>query len=196
MSVKSDRDMFRKRLIAGFNIGSENIFERNIQLRFSAPSRLGLPDTWYWRPVTAATQGLQKLRPNVTFNGTYRDDHSPAIAVDDDPEGTKTIQNSGDWTVRMSLPVGSAFKRLFPRKVEVDSGDRARLLRNIENQVRRGLLEDEELKGLLVDHARERLAHFKTPRRIELVAELERSETGKISRASVPDLALGAGTRG
>lgn len=57
-------------------------------------------------------------------------------------------------------------------------------------------VDDEELKGLLVDHARERLAHFKTPRRIELVAELERSETGKISRASVPDLALGAGTRG
>jgi len=52
---------------------------------------------------------------------------------------------------------------------------------------------DEELKEQLVAFARDRLAHFKTPRRIEIVPELERSEAGKISRASVPDLVLDAG---
>lgn len=48
---------------------------------------------------------------------------------------------------------------------------------------------DEELSAALVAFARDRLAHFKTPRRIEFVAELERSAAGKVSRASVPDLA-------
>jgi len=57
-------------------------------------------------------------------------------------------------------------------------------------------LDDDELAAALVAFAREELAHFKTPRRIEFVAELERSATGKISRASVPDLApLDGGAR-
>lgn len=44
---------------------------------------------------------------------------------------------------------------------------------------------DDELRDLLVAHARDRLAHFKTPRRIEFVPELERSEAGKIKRGAV-----------
>lgn len=52
-------------------------------------------------------------------------------------------------------------------------------------------VDDEALTAALVAFARDRLAHFKTPRRIEFVAELERSATGKISRASVPDLPAG-----
>ena len=57
-------------------------------------------------------------------------------------------------------------------------------------------LDDDELAAALVAFAREELAHFKTPRRIEFVSELERSATGKISRASVPDLApLDGGAR-
>lgn len=51
-------------------------------------------------------------------------------------------------------------------------------------------VDDSALRDQLVVFARDRLAHFKTPRRIEFVAELERSEAGKISRASVPDLSL------
>ena len=149
VTMRSERDMFRERRIAGFNVGSETIYERQIQLRFSPPSRLGLPDNWIWRPLTAASKGLLKLRPNVTFNGTYRDDHSPSIAVGEDPDGTKNIQNSGDWTVRFTMPLGAAVKRVFPRKVEVNTGDRQRLLRNIENQVRRGQLEDAELLRLV-----------------------------------------------
>lgn len=54
-------------------------------------------------------------------------------------------------------------------------------------------VDDEALSAALVAFARDRLAHFKTPRRIEFVAELERSATGKISRASVPDLPAGVG---
>ncbi len=51
-------------------------------------------------------------------------------------------------------------------------------------------VDDAALRDQLVAFARDRLAHFKTPRRIEFVPELERSEAGKISRASVPDLSL------
>ncbi|QFG24662.1 class I adenylate-forming enzyme family protein [Actinomadura sp. WMMB 499] len=47
---------------------------------------------------------------------------------------------------------------------------------------------DDALAADLVAFARDRLAHFKTPRRVEFTPELERSATGKISRASVPDL--------
>ncbi|WP_235735332.1 class I adenylate-forming enzyme family protein [Nocardioides alcanivorans] len=45
---------------------------------------------------------------------------------------------------------------------------------------------DAELTELLIAQARERLAHFKTPRRVEFVPELERSEAGKIKRGAVP----------
>jgi long-chain acyl-CoA synthetase len=45
---------------------------------------------------------------------------------------------------------------------------------------------DDTLAEQLVALAREQLAHFKAPRRVEFVAELERSATGKLSRAGVP----------
>ncbi|GGM28058.1 class I adenylate-forming enzyme family protein [Micromonospora yangpuensis] len=45
---------------------------------------------------------------------------------------------------------------------------------------------DADLTARLVAFARDRLAHFKTPRRIEFVPELERSSTGKTSRAAAP----------
>ncbi|WP_327004592.1 acyl--CoA ligase [Dactylosporangium sp. NBC_01737] len=46
---------------------------------------------------------------------------------------------------------------------------------------------DDDLADQLVAFARDRLAHFKTPRRIEFVAALERSTTGKISRAAAEE---------
>ncbi|MFG2043484.1 class I adenylate-forming enzyme family protein [Dactylosporangium sp. NPDC048998] len=49
-------------------------------------------------------------------------------------------------------------------------------------------ISDADLAERLVAFARDRLAHFKTPRRIEFVPALERSTTGKISRASTPVL--------
>ncbi|MDG4771324.1 class I adenylate-forming enzyme family protein [Solwaraspora sp. WMMD792] len=51
---------------------------------------------------------------------------------------------------------------------------------------------DGELSQRLVAYARDRLAHFKTPRRIEFVAALERSATGKISRATPATTPAGA----
>ena len=43
---------------------------------------------------------------------------------------------------------------------------------------------DDDLADRIVAFARDRLAHFKTPRRIEFVPALERSSTGKISRVA------------
>ena len=54
-------------------------------------------------------------------------------------------------------------------------------------------VDDTALRELLTAYARERLAHFKTPRRVEFVPELARSEAGKIKRDGVPDL-VGAPT--
>ncbi|MFT4008943.1 MAG: class I adenylate-forming enzyme family protein [Nocardioidaceae bacterium] len=45
---------------------------------------------------------------------------------------------------------------------------------------------DDELAAQLIVYSREHLAHFKAPRRVEFVPELERSATGKLSRAGVP----------
>ncbi|MEV6708742.1 class I adenylate-forming enzyme family protein [Micromonospora wenchangensis] len=47
-------------------------------------------------------------------------------------------------------------------------------------------VDDTDLAARLVAYARERLAHFKAPRRIEFVPALERSATGKISRVAAP----------
>ncbi|MEU7979552.1 AMP-binding protein [Micromonospora sp. NPDC049081] len=49
-----------------------------------------------------------------------------------------------------------------------------------------GTVDDTDLSARLVAYARERLAHFKAPRRIEFVPALERSATGKISRVADP----------
>jgi long-chain acyl-CoA synthetase len=46
---------------------------------------------------------------------------------------------------------------------------------------------DDDLADQLVAFVRDRLAHFKTPRRIEFVPALERSTTGKISRAAAEE---------
>ncbi|GAA1030108.1 acyl-CoA synthetase [Virgisporangium ochraceum] len=47
-------------------------------------------------------------------------------------------------------------------------------------------LPDDDLSRQLVEFAREKLAHFKAPRRIEFVPALERSAAGKISRVGGP----------
>lgn len=57
-------------------------------------------------------------------------------------------------------------------------------------------VDDDALAAALMDFARDRLAHFKAPRRVQFVAELERSATGKISRAPVPDLTTDRGGKG
>ncbi|MFE7869524.1 hypothetical protein ACFUYE_04155, partial [Micromonospora humida] len=56
-------------------------------------------------------------------------------------------------------------------------------------------VDDTDLAARLVAYARERLAHFKTPRRIEFVPALERSATGKISRAAASPPEAGGASR-
>jgi benzoate-CoA ligase len=47
----------------------------------------------------------------------------------------------------------------------------------------------------LIEHCRSVLAGFKVPRRLEFVAELPRTETGKIRRAALRELASSSGGR-
>lgn len=50
---------------------------------------------------------------------------------------------------------------------------------------------DDDVRAELVAFSRERLAHFKTPRRVEFVDELERSEAGKVKRVAIAGLSGG-----
>ncbi|WP_326553843.1 class I adenylate-forming enzyme family protein [Micromonospora sp. NBC_01813] len=52
---------------------------------------------------------------------------------------------------------------------------------------------DAQLAERIVAYARDRLAHFKTPRRIEFVPALERSATGKLSRVAPATSTAGEG---
>lgn len=54
---------------------------------------------------------------------------------------------------------------------------------------------DEALADAIIDDCRSRIAAFKAPRRIEFVADLPRTETGKIRRAALRELANSGGPR-
>ena len=52
-------------------------------------------------------------------------------------------------------------------------------------ELKAGVEPSEALKTELVDHCRERLAHFKCPRAVDFVDKLPRHDTGKIFRRMV-----------
>lgn len=54
-------------------------------------------------------------------------------------------------------------------------------------ELRAGTAPSGDLEAALVDHCRQRLAHFKCPRRVEFVDALPRTETGKISKSRLRD---------
>jgi len=47
-------------------------------------------------------------------------------------------------------------------------------------QLREGIAEEADLADELIAHCRDRIAHYKCPRRVDFIAELPRSETGKL----------------
>lgn len=185
VTVRSDRDLFREQRHWGVNLGAETIYNQQVRANIGLPRRLGLPDNWFGRPITAFFEELNTLKPNITFTGSFVNDHSPSVRREGDPEGVGNIRNSGDWNVTLNVPVGDKFSRLFPKKVDVRDDERQRVLREIQNQVRRDQLTDPELQELVAqlaqpgldDREKERLEN----RIVELARELEKERRERIA---------------
>jgi len=200
LTLRSDRDLYRPQEVMGFNIGQEKILNQQVQLRFTPPSRLGLPDTWLGRPVTAFFKEFRALKPGITFNGTFVDDHSPSIRQEGDPFGISNIRNSGDWNLTMNLPLGEKMSQLFPKKIKVQDDERQRVLRDIQNKVRRGTLDDPELQSLndrlnamgINDRERQRLED----QLVELARQIEADQRSRLTGSEADSLTVVAAEEG
>jgi hypothetical protein len=73
------------------------------------------------------------MRPSLTFQGSYVDQHDPSIQQPGDPDDVRSVSNNGRWEVRLDVPVGDAFKSVWPEK-KYSAEDQQRM---IEEQQRR-----------------------------------------------------------
>jgi len=187
VTIRSDRDLFRERRLWGVNVGSETTYNQQVRMSIGLPRRLGLPDNWFGRPITAFFEELNTLKPNIQFTGSFVNDHSPSVQRAGDPEGVANIRSTGDWNVTFNLPVGDKFSRLFPKKVDVRDDERQRLLREIQNQVRRDQLTDPELQELVTQLAQPGLDQREKERLenriVELARELEKERRERVTGA-------------
>ncbi|MCP4799948.1 MAG: cell surface protein SprA [bacterium] len=124
LTLRSERDMFREQKVMGVNIGKENQFNQSVQLKFQPPTKLGLPDKWFTRPIRDGFRALQSIKPSVTFNGSFRDNHGPNIRQTGDPEGIRTAGASGDWNIRATVPLNSLVDTWFPVNTGMSDADR------------------------------------------------------------------------
>jgi hypothetical protein len=134
---RSDRDPLRPREFMGFNFGQENTYSQQIQLRFQPPQRLEVPAGWWARPLDLALSASRALRPTLNFNGSFSDNHSPSVRQTGDPPGIRNIQNSGDWTVRLSLPINGLVNSLVPRRSTLSRDEQGARMRQQAEQARR-----------------------------------------------------------
>ncbi len=136
LTVRSVRDMFRPREIMGMNLGTETVYTHQLQIRFSTPTTLGLPKTWFFKPLNKAFISLKKMRPSLDYQSSFTNDHSLNVMQEGDPPGTRNLQNAGDWTFRASLPLNEVFKKLFPEKTGLSKREEAELIKMRELQMR------------------------------------------------------------
>ncbi|MDO9172060.1 MAG: hypothetical protein Q7W29_09530 [bacterium] len=136
-TARSDRDPLRPQEALGFNFGQENVYAQQVQLRFQPPQRLEAPAGWWARPLDLALRASRSLRPTLNFNGSFSDNHSPSVRQTGDPPGISNIQNSGDWTVRLSLPIDGLVNRLVPRRSTLSRDEQGARLRQQAEQARR-----------------------------------------------------------
>lgn len=113
---RSERDLLRREEWNGLNIGQENKFSQDLTLTLVVPKANQLPQSAAFAPVRSAVRGLNALRPSLTYQGAYVDDHSPGILQPGDPPDTKSISNAQDWQYKLQLPLGEMFKKLVPER--------------------------------------------------------------------------------
>ncbi|MDX2473329.1 MAG: cell surface protein SprA [Candidatus Krumholzibacteria bacterium] len=114
VSGKSDRDMLRESEKFGVNIGQENKRAYDLRMTITPPKARELPEGKIFAPVRAAAKGLIKLRPSVQFTGSFDDVHDPGIRQPGDPTNIRSVSNRGKWDFRVDVPIGDAFKSVFP----------------------------------------------------------------------------------
>lgn len=138
VSVTSERDMFRERNVMGFNIGEENIFSQSVQVKFLLPKTLGLPDKALFRPIAKAVRAMNQVKPSVTFNGAYENNHGPSVRQAGDPEDTRSAGNSGDWNIRGTLPLNKLVAGIFPEQQKMSESERKAKIERERKLQRRG----------------------------------------------------------
>lgn len=124
---RSERDMLRRLEVGGLNIGEENKYSHDITLTFTVPRTTELPTSPLMAPVRTAVTALNSLRPSLTFQGAYVDDHSPGVRQPGDPPNVRNLSNSNDWQLRAQLPFGEWIKGLVPER-RLSSADQQRLI--------------------------------------------------------------------
>jgi hypothetical protein len=140
ISANSDRDLLREMKWNGLNIGQENKRTYDLRMTIIIPKARDLPSTKILAPVRTLARGITKLRPSIQFNGSFVDIHDPAIRQPGDPEDVRSVSNAGRWEFRLDVPVGEAFKAVFPEK-KYSQAQRDKL---ISDQQRR---EQQNLRG-------------------------------------------------
>lgn len=139
-SANSDRDLLRRQYAAGVNIGQENGRTYDLRATLAIPKSGSIPGGAAFAPVRAAVRGLNKLNPSLTYSGGFGDVHDPAQRQPGDPENIRSISNSANWDLRLSVPIGDAVKAVFPER-QVTGAQRDQLLaeqRRLEGQNARG----------------------------------------------------------
>ncbi len=129
INMRSDRDMFRRHDLFGFNIGAETVYSHSLQVGLNPPNTLGLPRTWYLQPLNKAYAEFKKLRPAVSYNSSFTDDHGLNVRQEDDPAGTSNVINNGDWSLRATIPIDKTFNKLFPKRKEITEAQRREIER-------------------------------------------------------------------
>jgi hypothetical protein len=170
-SASSDRDLLREKVVHGVNIGQENKRSYDMRMTIIPPMAKDIPGGPVFYPFRAVARGLAKVRPSIQFQGRFTDDHNPAVQQPGDPPDVRNISNDNSWEFRLNVPVGDAFKSVFPEKKYSDN-QRQRLVeeqRRLEQQnMRRGRGEppagtagqgtdpDEDLAGLTPEEIQRR----------------------------------------
>jgi hypothetical protein len=115
-TAKSDRDLLRPYEKWGVNIGQENKRSYDMRMTITPPRPQDLGTSGVLKPARALAKQLNLLRPSMQFTGAFVDDHNPGIRQPGDPENIRNISNSNNWDFRFSVPVGDAFKSVFPEQ--------------------------------------------------------------------------------
>ncbi|HOX26703.1 MAG TPA: cell surface protein SprA [Candidatus Krumholzibacteria bacterium] len=113
---RSERDLLRRREWQGINIGEENRYSQDVSLTLVVPKATQLPQSGAFAPLRTLVRGVNSLRPSLTYQGSFVDDHSPGIRQPGDPPDVRSISNSNDWQYRAQLPLGEIFKSLVPER--------------------------------------------------------------------------------
>jgi hypothetical protein len=131
-SANSDRDLLREQTRFGVNIGEENRRSYDLRITFSTPKGAKIPPGLLFAPARLFMRTLDKVNPSLQYSGGFSDVHDPALRQPGDPEDIRSISNSANWDLRLSVPIGDAVKALFPEQ-KYSAGQRDQMV----NQQRR-----------------------------------------------------------